>query len=142
MTGRTNARPQERLLTIPSGHHLLEGILVVPAGARGVVSFAHGSGSGRFSPCNQFVARVLQRAGLATLLIDLLEEGEADDRLLPLLPGPSSVPFNNRDPPPLALARPDSRQGRHCRLACLFFHPRSPAVHLALYLPARQNVAG
>ena len=80
MRARTNAGPRERLVKIPSGHHLLEGILVVPEGARGVVSFAHGSGSGRFSPRNQFVARVLQQAGLATLLIDLLEEGEADDR--------------------------------------------------------------
>jgi putative phosphoribosyl transferase len=45
-----------------------------------VIAFAHGSGSGRFSPRNQFVARVLQGAGLATLLIDLLENDEADDR--------------------------------------------------------------
>jgi putative phosphoribosyl transferase len=45
-----------------------------------VVAFAHGSGSGRFSPRNQFVAGVLQDAGLATLLLDLLEEEEADDR--------------------------------------------------------------
>jgi putative phosphoribosyl transferase len=44
------------------------------------VSFAHGSGSGRFSPRNQFVARVLEEAGLATLLLDLLEEEEAQDR--------------------------------------------------------------
>jgi len=42
--------------------------------------FAHGSGSGRFSPRNQFVAHVLQRANLATLLLDLLEEEEAEDR--------------------------------------------------------------
>jgi putative phosphoribosyl transferase len=45
-----------------------------------VVAFAHGSGSGRFSPRNQFVAGVLNQAGLATLLLDLLEEEEADDR--------------------------------------------------------------
>jgi putative phosphoribosyl transferase len=44
------------------------------------VAFAHGSGSGRFSPRNQFVARVLQQAALATLLLDLLEEEEAEDR--------------------------------------------------------------
>jgi putative phosphoribosyl transferase len=54
--------------------------LSVPAQARGVVLFAHGSGSGRHSPRNQFVARVLQQAGLATLLIDLLEEDEGADR--------------------------------------------------------------
>jgi putative phosphoribosyl transferase len=45
-----------------------------------MVAFAHGSGSGRFSPRNQFVARVLQEAHLATLLFDLLEEEEAEDR--------------------------------------------------------------
>ena len=47
-----------------------------------VVVFAHGSGSSRFSPRNQFVAKVLQRSQLATLLIDLLEEDEAEDRSL------------------------------------------------------------
>ena len=52
----------------------------MPLDAQGVVAFAHGSGSGRFSPRNQHVARVLQKAGLATLLLDLLEEEEADDR--------------------------------------------------------------
>jgi putative phosphoribosyl transferase len=46
----------------------------------GVVLFAHGSGSGRLSPRNTFVAHMLQDGGLATLLIDLLEECEADDR--------------------------------------------------------------
>jgi putative phosphoribosyl transferase len=45
-----------------------------------MVAFAHGSGSGRLSPRNQFVAGVLQDAGLGTLLIDLLEEDEAEDR--------------------------------------------------------------
>lgn len=71
---------QERLVKVPSGRHRLEGILTVPAGARGAVVFAHGSGSGRVSPRNRFVARALQEAGLATLLLDLLEEGEAEDR--------------------------------------------------------------
>ena len=58
----------------------LEGFLAVPENAQGVVVFAHGSGSGRFSPRNNYVAGVLQEGGLATLLIDLLEESEADDR--------------------------------------------------------------
>lgn len=70
----------ERPVEIPSGRRRLSGILHVPPGAVGVVAFAHGSGSGRFSPRNQFVARVLQQAGLATLLLDLLEEEEAEDR--------------------------------------------------------------
>lgn len=50
----------------------LESDLVIPSGAQGIVAFAHGSGSGRHSPRNQFVAKVLQRAGLATMLLDLL----------------------------------------------------------------------
>jgi putative phosphoribosyl transferase len=59
----------------------LEGNLVVPSGATGVVLFAHGSGSSRHSARNQFVARRLQSDGLATLLIDLLTpaEGQVDD---------------------------------------------------------------
>jgi putative phosphoribosyl transferase len=65
---------------IPSGRRRLCGILGLPANATGVVAFAHGSGSGRFSPRNQLVGGVLQQAGLATLLLDLLEEDEADDR--------------------------------------------------------------
>jgi dienelactone hydrolase len=50
--------------------------LIVPEGARGVVLFAHGSGSGRHSPRNQFVADRLNAVGLATLLVDLLTEDE------------------------------------------------------------------
>jgi dienelactone hydrolase len=58
--------------------HTLAGDLGVPPAAHGVVLFAHGSGSSRRSPRNRFVARALERRGLATLLIDLLtpmEEG-------------------------------------------------------------------
>jgi putative phosphoribosyl transferase len=70
----------EREVEIASGTRTLCGILNVPPAAKGVVAFAHGSGSGRFSPRNQFVAGVLQEAGLATLLLDLLEESESGDR--------------------------------------------------------------
>ena len=70
----------ERDVRVASGQAQLGGILGLPEGARSVVLFAHGSGSGRMSPRNRFVAGVLQQAGLATLLIDLLEEWEADDR--------------------------------------------------------------
>lgn len=70
----------ERHIQVPSGRCRLSGILTVPVDATGVVVFAHGSGSGRFSPRNQFVARVLEEAGLATLLLDLLEEEESEDR--------------------------------------------------------------
>jgi dienelactone hydrolase len=67
---------------IPVGGAIIEGNLVVPPAAKGVVLFAHGSGSSRFSPRNQYVAKVLNKAGLATLLIDLLtkEEEETDMR--------------------------------------------------------------
>src|SRR4051794_4663402 len=58
----------------------LPGTLTVPEDALGLVVFAHGSGSGRHSSRNRFVAEVLQDAGLATLLFDLLTEAEAADR--------------------------------------------------------------
>ena len=72
--------PHEHAVRITKGKLALEGILGLPAGSRGVVVFAHGSGSGRFSPRNNFVARHLQQNGLATLLLDLLTLEEADDR--------------------------------------------------------------
>jgi putative phosphoribosyl transferase len=62
------------------GSASLEGILGMPAQAAGVVLFAHGSGSGRLSPRNTFVARHLQKGAFATLLLDLLTPVEADDR--------------------------------------------------------------
>lgn len=58
----------------------LPGVLSIPDGAVGVVVFSHGSGSSRFSPRNQLVARNLQANGFATLLFDLLHESESDDR--------------------------------------------------------------
>ena len=58
----------------------MKGLLGLPSNAKGVVIFAHGSGSGRLSPRNNFVAQVLQYNGMATLLVDLLEEPEALDR--------------------------------------------------------------
>lgn len=80
MTIQTSQSLREQEVEIPAGSRRLYGILNVPRNARGVVVFAHGSGSGRLSPRNQFVARLLQEGGLATLLIDLLEEAEAEDR--------------------------------------------------------------
>ena len=70
----------EQEVAIPAGRRTVRGTLSRPRGASAVVVFAHGSGSGRFSPRNQYVARVLQEGGLATLLLDLLEEDEAKDR--------------------------------------------------------------
>ncbi len=69
-----------RPVQVKAGRMTLDGLLVVPPGPTGVVLFAHGSGSGRLSPRNTFVARTLQDSGLATLMIDLLGEGESEDR--------------------------------------------------------------
>jgi len=66
----------EQLVRIPAEGVELEGALGVPAGAAGVVLFAHGSGSSRHSPRNQFVARALRTGGLGTLLMDLLTQQE------------------------------------------------------------------
>jgi putative phosphoribosyl transferase len=65
---------------VVAGRAHLGGYLSVPAGARGLVVFVHGSGSSRHSPRNRYVAGVLQAAGLATLLFDLLTPGEERDR--------------------------------------------------------------
>lgn len=67
----------EEVILEPVG---LEGILTVPRGARGIVLFAHGSGSSRLSPRNSRVGAVLRTHGLATLLFDLLLPQEAEDR--------------------------------------------------------------
>lgn len=71
----------ESAVNIPLGKIKLDGELIIPPKAQGLVLFAHGSGSSRFSPRNQFVARVLREHQLGTLLIDLLtpEEEEVDE---------------------------------------------------------------
>jgi CBS domain-containing protein len=80
MEESTRGRVSERPVTIPAGTAPLHGDLARPDGPRGIVLFAHGSGSSRHSPRNRHVAGVLQQAGLATLLMDLLtEEEEAVD---------------------------------------------------------------
>jgi putative phosphoribosyl transferase len=68
--------PEERIVQVTAGEVTLEGNLGVPENARGVVLFAHGSGSSRHSPRNRFVAGELREAGLATMLIDLLTSQE------------------------------------------------------------------
>ncbi len=64
---------------IPADGVELDGELVLPPSATGVVLFAHGSGSSRFSPRNTFVAEVLQQHGIGTLLFDLLTRAEDQD---------------------------------------------------------------
>jgi dienelactone hydrolase len=70
------SRATERFVRIPVDDVELEGTLAVPDGARGLVVFAHGSGSSRKSPRNSFVAEVIRGRGLGTLLFDLLTEEE------------------------------------------------------------------
>ena len=74
------ASPSDREVLIPAAGARVGARLVVPDGASAAVAFAHGSGSSRHSPRNQYVATSLNRAGLATLLLDLLTDDEAHDR--------------------------------------------------------------
>src|SRR5205809_332253 len=68
----------ERDVTLTANRVTLEGTLGVPQRATGLVLFAHGSGSSRFSARNRYVARVLRDAGMGTLLLDLLSRAEED----------------------------------------------------------------
>lgn len=70
----------ESPVSIPAEGVILEGDLTIPEGARGLILFAHGSGSSRHSSRNRFVAKVIRNAGIGTLLFDLLtrEEEEVD----------------------------------------------------------------
>lgn len=65
---------------IPDGKDSVEGVLEIPRDAIGLVLFAHGSGSSRHSPRNNYVAAVLREAGIGTLLMDLLTPEEDSDR--------------------------------------------------------------
>lgn len=69
-------RDRKYNVNIPVNGAIVEGILRIPYTPRGIVLFAHGSGSGRHSPRNNYVAGVLRRASIATLLFDLLTEEE------------------------------------------------------------------
>jgi putative phosphoribosyl transferase len=71
-------RDLERTVSISIDGTTLEGSLEVPTDALGLILFAHGSGSSRFSPRNRFVAQVLRDAGLGTLLLDLLSPAEEE----------------------------------------------------------------
>ncbi|MCE9508295.1 MAG: dienelactone hydrolase family protein [Alphaproteobacteria bacterium] len=74
--------PATQAMHIPAGKAVLEGDMTIPETAKGLVLFAHGSGSGRHSPRNRYVAGVLNEYGFATLLADLLtaEEEVIDQR--------------------------------------------------------------
>ena len=79
-TTPVTSRIDREAVQIPAGDVTLPALLSVPPSTVGMVIFAHGSGSGRLSPRNGAVARVLDESGLATLLVDLLTEEEAGDR--------------------------------------------------------------
>ena len=80
MNARLPHSPYDRAVEIPVDGLLLRGVLHVPPEAKAAIIFAHGSGSSRRSPRNLAVARALQERGLATLLLDLLDEREGEDR--------------------------------------------------------------
>jgi putative phosphoribosyl transferase len=69
---------EDRLISIPTNRVTLQGNLGLVPEAHGVVLFAHGSGSGRHSPRNRYVAQILRQGGLATLLLDLLTKAEEE----------------------------------------------------------------
>jgi len=82
LTAVKSAAEKTGEVRIAAGSVILTGELLVPPEATGIVLFAHGSGSSRFSPRNQHVARVIREAGVGTLLFDLLtREEEAIDML-------------------------------------------------------------
>ena len=72
----SGATAAERNVVVSTGSIALEGTIAIPPNARGVVLFAHGSGSSRFSPRNRYVAEELRAGGLGTLLVDLLTPNE------------------------------------------------------------------
>lgn len=72
----------ESVIKIPVGNVEVEGNLFLPSGTHGVVVFAHGSGSSRFSPRNQYVAKEFNKAQLGTLLFDLLTADEEEEDAL------------------------------------------------------------
>ena len=82
MSPASTPGPIDRDITFRGAKGPLPGRLRVPVGARGIVLFAHGSGSSRFSPRNRQVAGALEEVALATFLFDLLDETEAADRRL------------------------------------------------------------
>jgi dienelactone hydrolase len=73
--------PVSQAVSVPAGAAQLDGDLTLPVDPRGLVVFAHGSGSSRHSPRNRYVARALNDAGLGTLLLDLLTPAEEEEDL-------------------------------------------------------------
>ena len=70
---RIKASKYQKEIVIKAGKIVLGGFLTIPRNASGIVIFAHGSGSSRHSPRNQYVAEELNKSGLATLLFDFID---------------------------------------------------------------------
>ncbi|MDP2020560.1 MAG: dienelactone hydrolase family protein [Hydrogenophaga sp.] len=113
----------------------LQGDLAVPARARGLVLFAHGSGSSRLSERNRWVARALQRQGLATLLFDLLTPDEAQDRRKVF----DIVLLGQRVQEALRWAR--QRANTSCLPVCLFGASTGAAAALVAAADRPQDIA-
>ena len=108
----------DSIATIPIGEIELEGELIVPGGATGIVVFAHGSGSSRLSPRNNFVAQTLHERGLGTLLFDLLTEGggrQPGDAVRHSAADPSARDGQRVGTPARRHRRAGSRLLRRCR---------------------------
>lgn len=91
---RQEVPEEEGYVQVTIGQTILHGNLLIPAKAIGLVAFAHGSGSGRHSPRNQYVAKLLRDSGLATLLFDLLTlEEEAEDLITGNAEGKEDIPW-------------------------------------------------
>ncbi len=105
----TDKAPLERTVEIPPEHLVAD--LILPPTPKGLILFAHGSGSSRFSSRNRFVARVLQQAGFGTLLLDLLtpEEEQIDLRTAHLRFNIGLLAERLRHATDWALTAPESR---------------------------------
>lgn len=117
----------------------LDGILGIPEGAEGIVVFAHGSGSSRLSPRNQFVAKVLRDGGLATLLFDLLtpEEEEIDHETRHLRFDIELLAQRLADTTTWLLGQPDAR-----RLRIGYFGSSAGAAAALIAATKRPDVVG
>jgi dienelactone hydrolase len=137
---------------VPAGLVCLDGDLAIPTGAKGLVMFAHGSGSGRMSPRNRFVSESLNARGLGTLLLDLLtpQEEEVDEQTrhlrfdIPMLAGRlvAAADWLMEQPPtaklPLGLFGASTGAGA----ALIVAAQRSKIVHAVVSRGGRPDLAG
>lgn len=142
----------EKQVHVKIGKIILEGNLAIPKASEGIVLFAHGSGSSRHSPRNQYVARVLQKAGLSTLLIDLLtiDEERVDDYTAHLrfdiallaqrLAGATDWLINNQETQHLNIGYFGASTGAAAALAAATKHP--DVVNAIVSRGGRPDLAG